>query len=189
MNKPFNKRIYNISSFKTAVADALAHLDDLRAARRGGRVGPAFAERIMLAVTQVNGCRYCHYGHVRVALRSGVSQEEIRLLANGRLEELPAEEVTALLFAQHYAETEGEPEPEAWQRLVDRYGPDGARDIMAYIRMITIGNLLGNTLDAFLSRLTLRPAAHSSLGQELGVLLGMFIIIPAGLAKRALGPT
>lgn len=46
-----------------------------------------------------------------------------------------------------------------------------ARDILAYIRMITFGNLLGNTLDAFFSRLAGRPAPGSTLWDELGVLL------------------
>jgi AhpD family alkylhydroperoxidase len=186
MNKAFNRRIYNISSFKVAVADLLANLDDLRAARRGGRVSRAFAERIMLAVTQVNGCRYCQFGHARAALRAGVTPEEIQFLTTGRLAELPAEEVTALFFAQHYAETVGRPGPDAWQHLVDTYGPDKAQDIVAYIRMITMGNLLGNTFDAFLSRLAWRPAPYSSLFQELGVLLGIFVIIPAGLFRRVL---
>jgi AhpD family alkylhydroperoxidase len=189
MNRAFNKRIYNIASFKNAVADALANLDDMWAARRGGRVSPAFAERIMLAVTQVNSCRYCQYGHARVALRAGVTQEEIQFLRDGQLEGLPAEEVAALFFAQHHAETAGQPEPEAWQHLVDTYGPEAARDIVAYIRMISMGNLLGNTFDAFFSRLAWRPAPGSTLFQELGVLLGMFFIIPAGLARRALSPT
>jgi hypothetical protein len=57
---------------------------------------------------------------------------------------------------------------------------------MAYIRMITIGNLSGNTLDAFLSRLKFNPAPDSSLGQELGVLLGAFVIIPYEFLRRVI---
>jgi AhpD family alkylhydroperoxidase len=160
----------------------------LRAAARGGRVSKAFAERIMLAVTQVNGCRYCHYGHTRAALRAGVSEAEIRSLTLGALDQLPAEELVALVYAQHFAESGGRPDLEARQRLQETYGPETARDIMAYIRMIMMGNLLGNTFDALLSRLARRPAAGSSLGQELGVLLGAFVFIPAGLLRRAVSP-
>lgn len=32
----------------------------------------------MLAVTQVNGCRYCSYVHARMALQAGLSEQEIR---------------------------------------------------------------------------------------------------------------
>jgi len=184
MTKQFDRRIYNTTAFKAAIADTMDHIDDFKAAHRGARVSKAFSERIMLAVTQVNGCRWCHYGHAKAALAAGVSEEDIQRLVAGEFDELPQEEVVALLFAQHYAESEGNPDPEAWQRVVDTYGPDTARDIMAHIRMITVGNLLGNTFDTFLSRLAFKPASGSSLWQELGVLAGSFYIIPAALIKR-----
>lgn len=182
----FNKRIYTVTSFRAAVRDIFDHLDDLRAAARGGRVSRAFAERIMLAVTQVNGCRYCNWGHTRAALSSGVTTEEIQSIMERDFAALDPHEVTALAFAQHYAESGGSPDPAAWQRLVETYGADGARDIMAYIRMITLGNLLGNTFDALLSRVVGRPAQGSSLWQELGVLLGSVVIMPAEMLRRAL---
>lgn len=174
----FQKRIYDVPSFRRAVVEALAHMDDLRSAHRSSRVSRAFAERIMLAVTQVNGCRYCHYGHTRAALQAGVPPEDIQALVEGNLGSLPKAEAVALTFAQHYAESGADPNPEAWDLLVDTYGLQTARDVMAYVRMITMGNLLGNTFDALLSRLQQRPAAHSSLKQELGVVLGAFVIVP-----------
>ncbi len=182
----FNKRSYDFHSFKLAVDDAMLHLDEMKAAYRAGRVSKSFAERIMLAVTQVNGCRYCQYGHARVALKSGVTAKEIQYLQNGELGKLPPDEFDALMFAQHYAETAGNPDPDAWQRLVSAYGLETAVDIMAYIRMIMIGNLAGNTLDAFLSRLKGAPADGSSLGQELSVLLGSVVVIPASFVRQRL---
>ncbi|GAB4476182.1 MAG: hypothetical protein Kow00124_18020 [Anaerolineae bacterium] len=187
MKARFNKRIFSVQSFRQAVREMVQHMDEMRLAVRGGRVSRPFAERIMLAVTQVNGCRYCHYGHTRAALAVGVPPEDIQALIEGDLGRLPAEEAVALTFAQHYAESEGRPDPAAWQRLVQTYGPETARDIMAYIRMITLGNLLGNTFDALLSRLTFRSAEGSSLWQELGVLLGMFVIIPAEMLRGRAG--
>lgn len=184
MGRNFDKRIYDLATFRRDIFNVVNHLDDLRTAVGGGRVGKAFSERIMLAVTQVNGCRYCQYGHARAALKAGVSPQEIQSLAEGELGKLPPEELVALMFAQHYAETEGNPDAEAWQRLVEIYGLQTARDIMAYIRMIMLGNLLGNTFDALLSRFIHRPAAGSSWCQELGVLLGGFVLIPVGLLRR-----
>jgi AhpD family alkylhydroperoxidase len=176
----YNRRIYTIRSFRAAIDDALAHMDDFRAARRAGRVSKAFSERVMLAVTQVNGCRYCSYFHTRVALTAGLPAEDIRALLEGDMSRAPADELPALMFAQHYAESGGvQPEDEAWRRLVEVYGPEMARDIVSHIRMISMGNLLGNTFDALLSRLKGRPAEGSSLWQELGVLLGAAVITPA----------
>jgi AhpD family alkylhydroperoxidase len=181
----FQKRIYNVETLRGALDEVFAHVGDLRSARRSGRVDAAFAERIMLAVTKVNGCRYCNYGHTRAALRAGVTDKEIRGLIAGDFAALPAPELVALTYAQHYAETAGHPDAAAWHRLIETYGADGARDILAYIRMITMGNLLGNTFDALLSRLSGGPtAAGSSLGQELGVLLGLFFLPPALWAAR-----
>ena len=175
----FRKRIFTVATFRQALDDFFAHLPELRAAIRSGRMSKAFAERIMLTVTEVNGCRYCRYAHAKAALAAGVTESEIRHLFEGELGGLPAEEVVALTFAQHYAETEGRPDPAAHQRLVNTYGPEMTQDILAYIRMITMGNLLGNTLDALLYRLSFRPTAPgSSLLEELGVILGSVVLVP-----------
>jgi len=184
MPAPFNQRIYTARSFRAAIDDALAHLPDLRAANRAGRVSKAFSERIMLAVTQVNGCRYCSFAHTRVALSAGVPADDIRAMLAGDMDNALEEELVGLMFAQHYAETDGHPDDDARGRLLDAYGPDTARDIVAYIRMITMGNLLGNTFDALLSRLRGRPAQGSSLRDELGVLLGMPFFVVAAMVRR-----
>ena len=180
----FQKRFYSHPrEFNAAIEDAFLHMNTFTAAHRSGRVSKPFAERIMLAVTQVNGCRYCQYGHARAALAAGVSPEDIQQLALGDLTNMPSEELVALTFAQHYAESGGQPDPLAQQRLVETYSETIAQDILANIRMITIGNLSGNTLDAFVSRLRGRPARESSIWKELGVLLGAFVIFPYQLVR------
>jgi hypothetical protein len=55
---------------------------------------------------------------------------------------------------------------------------------MTYLRMITFGNLLGNTFDAILSRFSGKPAQGSSLWSELGVLLGAIWMPPFRLFLR-----
>ncbi|WP_085558880.1 carboxymuconolactone decarboxylase family protein [Carnobacterium iners] len=39
---------------------------------------PHFMERIMLAVTQVNGCSVCSYTHTKMALEVGMKSEKIK---------------------------------------------------------------------------------------------------------------
>ena len=181
----FNRRIYTYPAFKADVCQIFDHLDDLRRAARGGRVSRAFAEKIMLAATSVNGCRYCSYAHSRAALAAGVPEQELHSLLALDLGAFPPGEAVALTFAQHYAESRGQPDPAAWQRVVSAYGEQTARDILAYLRMITFGNLLGNTFDALLSRLAGKPAPGSSLGSELGVLLGALWMPPSRLVLHA----
>jgi len=167
----YNRRI-NTSPrrFLEAIADILSHTDDLKDTARSKRIDHSFAEKIMLAVTQVNGCRYCHYGHTKTALRAGVSPQEIARISAGDLGDFPEDEAIALFFGQHYAETGGNPDAEVFERFVNYYGEKRSRDILGYIRMIMFGNLMGNTFDAFLSRLRGNPSLDGSLISELAIL-------------------
>ncbi|HCJ10637.1 MAG TPA: alkylhydroperoxidase [Clostridiales bacterium] len=169
--RKFDKRIFSLRSFLGAVGEMVRCHREVREAVKAGRVDKAFAERIMLAVTRVNGCRYCTYAHSRAALREGVSQEELNRLMAGDFKAVPQDQVVALHFAQHYAETEGRTDPEARRTLVETYGEDKARDILTYIRLITVGNLYGNTFDALLSRFAGRPAPGSNPFSEVAVVL------------------
>ncbi|MGC9335564.1 MAG: carboxymuconolactone decarboxylase family protein, partial [Anaerolineae bacterium] len=57
--------------------------------------------------------------------------------------------------AQHWAETAGQTDPEAERRFREYYGPVVSNDILNWMRMINMGNLMGNSLDAVLYRLGL----------------------------------
>jgi AhpD family alkylhydroperoxidase len=177
----FNKRIYTLQTFTADVKNIFDHMDALRNAARSGRVSKAFAEKIMMVVTSVNGCRYCSYGHARAALAAGIPEAELQRLIALELGTFPENEVVALTFAQHYAESCCHPDLAAWQRVTDYYGVETANDMLVYLRMITFGNLLGNTFDALLSRLAGKPAPGSSVWCELGVLLGALWMPPARL--------
>ena len=65
-------------------------------------------KRLMLAVTAVNGCRYCSYYHAQEALKAGLPDEELQMLLEGVVDDAPPEELPALLYAQHWAEAEGQ---------------------------------------------------------------------------------
>ena len=69
------------------------------------------------------------------------------------LGDFPEEEAVALAYAQHWAETGGQPDAEADRRFRDYYGPEISGDIVNWLRMIQMGNLMGNSFDALLYRL------------------------------------
>lgn len=177
----FTKRIFTFTTLAASLRDLLNHLDDLHSAITRQRVSHAFAEKIMLAVTQVNGCRYCSFAHTRLALHAGLSEVELRPLMAGDFGQVPEHEMVALTFAQQYAEQRGRIDLIAWQRLVDCYGLTMARDILTYIRTITFANLYGNTFDAVLSRCARRPAPDSHLLAEIAILSLPLVMLPAGL--------
>lgn len=86
-------------------------------------------------------------------------------------------ELNALLFAQHYAESNRTPAPEMKKQLFDYYGEKTAKNIMLAIRTVTFGNLYFNTWGAVINRFKGSPAPDSSLVFELVYFLLNFIII------------
>lgn len=114
-----------------------------------------FRERLMVTVTQVNQCRYCRSFHSQEALKAGLDRDELAMLLEGQIPaDTPPDEIPALLYAMHWAETDAQPDPQAVQQLTKRYGEDIAQAIHVVLRMIRMGNLMGNTVDYILYRLT-----------------------------------
>jgi len=153
--RTYQRRTYH--SLGELVADLrmlTAQRREIRGLMRGGALAPAFRERLMLVVTQVNRCRYCSYAHARAALSAGVPQEEIGALAGGAFEGSPPDEVPALLYAQHWAEAGGKPEAPVRERVLARYGEQTVKRIELALRMIRVGNLSGNTFDYLLYRIS-----------------------------------
>jgi AhpD family alkylhydroperoxidase len=188
---PFRRRIY--ASSRELIDDFRFFWDDpsvLADMRANARITPAFGEKLMLAVTGVNGCRYCSRLHARTAEYLGVSTSEATSLLRGEIASGTVEEAPALFFAQHYAEHEGQPDPELLQRLVQTYDERTARDILNYLRLFTMSNLVGNTLDALVSRLLGKPSAESTLRDELAVVLtavfGIGPLVPVLVLRASL---
>ena len=117
-------------------------------------ISPAFRERLMLAVTAVYGCRYCSYFHARQGLKSGIDSEEAVALLAGNQDRCPPEEAIALLYAQHWAESNANPDVEAIERLEKTYGVETVKAINLTLRMVRVGNLAGNLLDYCLYKLS-----------------------------------
>lgn len=151
--KKFNRRLYiNFGDFVTDMRTVMSQRENIRGMMHG--LDPVFRERLFLAVTQVNGCRYCSYYHAKQALLNGVSEDEIRGLEDGLLDCCPQKELTALCYAQHWAETDAHPDDEARAVLLETYGAEITSQIDLALRMIRIGNLTGNLLDYIIFRLS-----------------------------------
>ena len=151
----FKRRTYrSLRELWTDVRAVTARRQEIRALMRGQRIDPAFRERLMLVVTGVNACRYCSYAHAQEALAKGISRQEIEALGEGMFEGSPPEQVPALLYAQHWAESNGQPDAEARRQVVTQYGTEVIEAIELALHMIRVGNLSGNTLDYILYRLS-----------------------------------
>ena len=186
MKLEFGRKIYSIRESNWIFYHGLRTVRAMMRARKNGELSRQFAERLMLAVTEVNGCSLCAWGHTRAALESGMSGEEIRQLLRGETEHLPADEIPAILFAQHYADTRGHPTQVAWERVVADYGPSKAGGILGAVRMIMIGNAFGIAGGALLSRLRGRPDPRSGVVYEAGMVFAAVAYFPVALAHSAI---
>jgi AhpD family alkylhydroperoxidase len=121
--KVLNRQIYrSLGEVLTDFRAIWSRREPVREAMGSEGLDLAFRERLMLVVTGVNGCRYCFYAHAREALAEWIAQDEVNALEAGIFESSPSEEVPALLYAQHWAETDVEPASAVRERTERRYG-------------------------------------------------------------------
>lgn len=146
--------------------------------RKDSIINEAFIERIMLSVTEVNGCAACSYAHTSMALKQGFSQEEIESFLGGSDDFVVPEEAKARLFAQHYADNGGSIDKEAYKVLLDEYGKEKSEVILAAIKVMMVGNMVGIPISAFGSRLKGKPYKGSSLFYEISMMLSSILFIP-----------
>jgi len=148
-------------------------------ARKKELLDKQFMERIMLGVTQVNGCLLCSYAHTKMALEMGMEEKQIKELLGGELDNIPPEQLKAVLFGQHYAETKGRPTKSAWEEIVHVYGEDAAKGILGTIRIMMVGNIWGVVLGLLKDRIQHHKVdKRSSLGYELILTLSIIPFIP-----------
>jgi AhpD family alkylhydroperoxidase len=152
--RSFRRRTYRgLADFLGDVRFLVRNRSLVRQALRSGAISFSFRERLMMVVTEVNGCRYCSSFHSAQSLLAGVSADELRALLAGQIpEDSPAEELPALAYARHWAETNAHPDPDADRLLEASYPGETAGMIRIILRMIRAGNLLGNGWDHFLAR-------------------------------------
>ena len=147
----------------------------LRSYRPGGPVDPRMRERVILAVTEVNGCRYCAWIH-------GSWSEFL-----GGVDPAEGEEVV-LAFARDSAEA-GRPLDPAPLRAV--LPPAAVATVRATVAQIEVSNLVGNTADGLLARLTRRRPLEplAAVREAATVALAMPVAVPllawAGAMKVA----
>lgn len=124
-------------------------MSGLRRVPKDQRISRELGERVFLAVIGVNDCAYCSWLHTRTALAAGLTDAEITSMLAGDFSELSEDEAVAVLYAQHWADSQGAVSPEARQRALEEYGPHTLRHIEAHITAVNFGNLCSNTVVSY----------------------------------------
>ena len=128
-------------------------------------IDPALRERIMVAVAEVNECRFCSYAHHAWAVAAGADTPG------------DAREAIAVGWAQLFAAADLGPVPDD----VDRefrltFGESERLDIEVVVRAMRLANLTANTADCVLARV---QGAHVPDGKVAEELLVSAFAIPA----------
>ncbi|MCA9764969.1 MAG: carboxymuconolactone decarboxylase family protein [Carnobacterium sp.] len=186
MKKSFGKKLYSLTEFYWIMYLAFFSVYDLIQVKKKGLLSPHFMERIMLAVTQVNGCRVCSYAHTKMALEVGMKSEEIKNILAGVSDDIPEEEQSAILFSQHYADSRGNPSQKTWEQVTGTYGLPKSIGILASIRVMMLGNVIGIPWSSFTNRLKGSPDERSNLLYEISMILGTFLFVPIALVHALL---
>lgn len=182
MKNSFRKRVFTPASLLSSIAAITGDIPRLPRLLYADAITPAFREKLFLAVTSVNKCRYCTWAHTAIAAGEGVAQADIAALIGGGAELITGDEAEAVAYAVHFAETERNPSPEQTQKLLKKYGEDRARQILQYLNLIYFANLSGNTFDAFLSR---AQGTGDSGGNAIFETIFALLAAPPLLAVRA----
>jgi AhpD family alkylhydroperoxidase len=150
----FTKRTFSLPLLARSVGAAAAHTPILLAAYVRPATSRVLREKVMLAVTIVNDCRYCSWVHTGFALAHGVDLDELRrTLDAASFGEVEGRDAIAILYAKHFADTVRRPSAEAELALSRAFRGRARAEIMAYVHGIYFANLSGNSVDAWLARL------------------------------------
>lgn len=173
------RNLYSFRELYTITYQGFRSMSLFKSAQKNGLISEQLIERIMLAVTEVNGCEICSFAHTKMALEAGLSDSEIKNMLAGTYDDAPAYEMPAIMFAQHYADYRGRPSRESWLRLIEVYGLTKANAIVGTIRMIMMGNAYGIPWSSFFNRLKGKADKRSNIIYEVGVIFFTFIFMPA----------
>lgn len=181
MKKTAGRKLYSLKETYRITYQAFRSIKAFKAAKGDGILSDPFIERIMLAVTEVNGCEVCSFAHTKMALEAGLSNEEIESMLAGVMGDAPTDEMPAIMFAQHYADLRGRPSKKSWHRILEIYGLPKAKAILGTIRVIMMGNAYGVPWSSFFNRFKGKADERSSLFYEIEMIASTFIFIPSAL--------
>ena len=139
----------------------------LKTSKKHRIINKKFKERIMLAITEVNGCSMCSFVHTKIALSSGMSAEDIKKILDGDTSNIPVEDAVAVMFAQEFAYSKEHPSDESVLRIIKEYGIQKSELILAASNMITMTNGMGTSMDYFYSRLRFKRNKQSNIIKEI----------------------
>lgn len=180
----FRKRTYRISEFVSGLGGIWSNRREVSEIWRRERLPAAFREKIMVAVAEVNGCRFCSFAHREWALDEGVSEAELAELEGMRPEDFDRRTWLAVVYARSLAaEDFGPVDPSLGRELAEVFSEEERGDIEVVAHAMTVINRSANTLDALSARWDGHPAEGSRLIDE-AVISAFMVLVILAVAPR-----
>ncbi|NLY20891.1 MAG: carboxymuconolactone decarboxylase family protein [Tissierellia bacterium] len=187
----FGRKLVSLGEAYSRIYYGFRNMPVLKKSIRSNYISESFKERIMIAVTEVNGCSMCSYAHATMALEAGLNQNEIDDLIGGITENVPSEERQGILFGQHIADNRGVVSKKVWNQIIETYGKDEADGILASSQVIMLGNAYGIPFGSLMRRITKNEKyeidERSSIGYEIMMILSIIVFLPVGLIHSLIG--
>jgi AhpD family alkylhydroperoxidase len=181
MNKP--SRLFSFKEHISNVFTAGISFVRIRQLKRRNKsvMNKKLKERIMLAVSEVNGCAMCSYVHTKLALQVGIDNEEIKNIIKGDIEGIPEEDVPAVLFAKNFAFNHEVIDPALYNKIAELYGEDKANAIIHVCNIITMTCAMGINLKLLKNRILLKPGKGSKFFNEIMIPLSTIVLFPVAI--------
>lgn len=173
-----NERVFYIKEHLKLIKEAAFGFVYAKRQKKRRLINKKFKERIMLAVTEVNGCAMCSYVHTKLSLGAGMELSEIRNILGGNHDEVSDYEIVAVVFAQHYADSKENPSPESIETLREFYGYEVAELILNLLKVITLTNSMGINMNFLKERFLFKREKRSNFFRELSIIGLTFILFP-----------
>jgi AhpD family alkylhydroperoxidase len=136
-----------------------------------------FREELMLAVSKLNDCKYCAWGHHEWAHAAGITEDELDHIEHGDSEGIERAKWVAISYVVALVTPDNtNVPPELTQEMQENYSAREIKEIELVARIMDVSNRAANTFDALQSRLKGKPAHDSHVLDEF-VLSGVFWIV------------
>ena len=171
------KRTIGTFSFFTGILSVAVQVPTMYKIWQKHEIEAGFREELMLAVSKLNDCKYCAWGHHEWAHAAGVPEEELDHIEHGDLEGIERAKRVAIAYVVSLVLSDFKDVPdELEEEMQANYTENEIKEVELVAKIMDLANRGANTWDAMLSRVRGRPAHDSHVIDEF-VMSGVFWIV------------
>ena len=171
------KRTIDAFSFFSGICSVALQLPTIYKIWQKHEIEAGFREELMLAVSKLNDCKYCSWGHHEWAHAAGVSEDELDHIEHGDSEGIERAKWVAISYVVALVQSDfKEVPPELREEMVANYTEHEIEEVELVAKIMDLANRAANTFDAMMSRMKGKPAHDSHILDEF-VLSGVFWVV------------